>query len=212
MVRKSKNADEEQLDAQTMERVISLLEPSEEGKKPITKKEACELLRIAYNTTRLAKLLEGYKAKKLRESERRKALRGKPATPADISFSIKEYLQGSPVSDIANSLYRSTGFVEGILEQYNVPRRGRSYNYDAPELIPEGAMSDKFEKGEVVYSMRYDSPAVIDKFFDSSDSEKYPKGRIYRIWLTSEKWQQYAYQPVWELASLKHLKELGVTL
>lgn len=205
-----KKSDEEQLDAQTLERVIALLEPAEGS--PITKKAACEILKIAYNTTRLAKLIDEFKAKKKRTEERRKALRGKPATAEDIRFIAKEYLLGTAISDIAEQLYRSTAFVEGILDTYAVPRRGRSYNYDTPELIPETAMSDKFEKGEVVYSVRYDSPAIIDKFFDSADTVKYPKGRVYRIWLTSEKWQQYAYQPVWELASLKHLKELGVIL
>jgi hypothetical protein len=211
MARKNKNSDDEQLDAQNLERVIALLEPSEEGKKPITKKEACEILKISYNTTRLGKLIEDYKAKKQREYDRRKALRGKPATPADISYTIKEYLTGSPVKDIADSLYRGIAFVEGILDKYNVPRRARSYSYDKPELIPEGAMSSKFEIGEVVYSVRYDSIAIIDAFHDSADTSRYPSGRVYRLWLPSEKWQQFAYQPSWELASLSHLKELGVS-
>ncbi len=211
MVRKSKNTDEETLDAATIERVISLLEP-EEGIKPITKKEACEILKIAYNTTRLGKLIEEYKSKKARNEQRRKALRGKPATIDEIKYSIVEYLAGKPVKEIADTLYRGTSFVESILDSNAVPRRGRSFNYDKPELVPEAAMSDRFTPGEIVYSMRYDSTARIESFFDSADSEKYPKGRIYRIWLLSEKWQQCAYQPVWELASLKHLKELGVIL
>lgn len=211
MVRKSKNSEEENLSSDALEFVIQKLE-SKDPASTWTKKACCEYLKIAYNTTRLNKLLEEYKEKKRRTEERRKALRGKPATSEDIKFIAKEYLLGAPVSDIAQQLYRSTNFVENVLEECAVPRRGRSYNYDAPELIPENAMADKFEKGEVVYSMRYDSPAIIDKFFDSADSEKYPKGRIYRVWLTSEKWQQYAYQPVWELASLKHLRELGVVL
>lgn len=211
MARKAKNTDEELLDAATIERVISLLEPAD-GSKPVTKKEACEILKIAYNTTRLGKLIEDYKAKKERTEARRKALRGKPATPDEIKYAISEYLTGASVKEIGDSLYRGTAFVESILDAHAVPRRARSQNYERPELVPEDAMADRFAPGEIVYSMRYDSIARIESFFDSADSSRYPKGRIYRIWLLSEKWQQCAYQPVWELASLKHLKELGVTL
>lgn len=211
MARKAKNTDEELLDSSTIERVISLLEPSD-GTKAITKKEACEILKIAYNTTRLAKLLTEHKEKKERTKQRREALRGKPATKQETISVITEYLQGISVKEIADSLYRGTTFVESILDNNSVPRRARSQNYAAPELVPDDAMADKFSPGEIVYSMRYDSTAKIEAFFDSADSEKYPKGRIYRIWLLGEKWQQCAYQPVWELASLKHLKELGVSL
>lgn len=211
MARKSRNTDEELLDAATIERVISLLEPAD-GAKPITKKESCEILKIAYNTTRLGKLIEDYKAKKERTEARRKALRGKPATHDEIKYAISEYLTGASVKEIGDSLYRGTAFIESILDAHAVPRRARSQNYERPELVPEDAMVDRFAPGEIVYSMRYDSTARIESFFDSSDTSKYPKGRIYRIWLLSEKWQQCAYQPVWELASLKHLKELGVTL
>jgi hypothetical protein len=38
----------------------------------------------------------------------------------------------------------------------------------------------------------------------------HPEERVYRLWLLSEKWMCYAYQPASELASLKHLTELGV--
>jgi hypothetical protein len=33
---------------------------------------------------------------------------------------------------------------------------------------------------------------------------------VYRLWLLGERWQQYCYQPASELASLKHLTEMGV--
>lgn len=211
MARKLRNNDEELLDAATLERVISLLNP-QDGTKPISKKEACEILKIAYNTTRLNKIIEEYKEKKERTRQRREALRGKPATQQEIVSVITDYLQGVSVKEIADGLYRGTTFVESILDSNAVPRRARSQNYDNPELVPEDAMCDRFSTGEIVYSMRYDSTARIESFFDSADSTKYPKGRIYRIWLLSEKWQQCAYQPVWELASLKHLQEIGVRL
>lgn len=203
--RRSKNADEEKLDASNLERVISLLEP-ENGAKPITKKEACSLLNITYNTTRLAKLIEVHKDKKAREAAQRASKRGKPATQDEIVFSIKSYLEGEPVDAISNSLYRSAGFVNKILEDYGVPIRARSQDYFNPELIPEKAVRDRFVPGSIVYSARYDSTAKIEKELD----QKYQDEYCYRIWLLSDKWQQYALQPASELASLEHLEQLGI--
>ncbi|CAB4134308.1 hypothetical protein UFOVP273_41 [uncultured Caudovirales phage] len=203
--RRSKNADEEKLDSATLERVISLLEPTTDA-KPITKKEACSILNITYNTTRLAKLIEVYKEKKAREAAQRASKRGKPATQDEIVYAIKSYLEGEPVDTISNSLYRSAGFVNKILEDFGVPIRARSQNYFEPEMIPDAAVRDRFTPGQIVYSARYDSTARIEKELDT----KYQGEYCYRIWLLSEKWQQYALQPASELASLEHLEKLGI--
>ena len=47
----------ENLSEANISKVISLLE----GEKPITKKEACGILNIAYNTTRLNKIITEHK-------------------------------------------------------------------------------------------------------------------------------------------------------
>ena len=187
-------------------RVIAMLEPTE-GTKAATKKDCCQVLGIAYNTTRLATIIENYKAKKAEELERRSALRGKPATQDEINFVIQEYMEGNTVDSISKSLYRSSGFVATILEKYEVPKRASSTDYFRPELIPEGAMRDRFEVGEIVYSARYDSCARIDL---EQHDPRY--GWIYRIWLLSDKWLQSAWQESYELASLQHLRELGVKI
>ena len=62
-------------------------------------------------------------------------------------------------------------------------------------------MRDEFKVGVKVYSMRYDSLARIDGEF---------KKGVYRVFLLSEKQNQFAYQPAEELASLEHLEKLGV--
>jgi hypothetical protein len=195
---------EEKLDDANLERVIGLLEPAE-GVKPITKKLACELLNIAYNTTRLGTILTKYKDKKAHEKAKRAANRGKPASDEDVKYVIKEYINGEPVSKVADSLFRSPGFVLRILEEYNVPIRSAGHDYFKPILIPEEAMRSAFTVGEVVYSARYDSTARIEGTFPGKD------GSIsYRIWLLREKWLQSAYQPAEELASLEHLTKLGI--
>lgn len=203
--RKRSEIEQERMTDANLLRVIQLLENPLEGVKAITKKDACSLLGMTYNTTRLGTILEEFKAKKARESERRAALRGKPATKDEIIYIIQEYLEGATIDAITKSTYRGTVFVKNILEHYSVPVRATAHDYFRPELIPEGAMRDRFKVGETVYSARYDSTATIE-------SEQFSElhGWVYRVWLLSDKWSQYAYQPASELASLQHLRDLGV--
>lgn len=186
-----------------LERVIAGLAAD----KPITKKDACAILGIAYNTTRLTTLIEKYVEKKNRDTERRAALRGKPATPDEITYIIQEYLEGSTVDAISKSTFRGPSFINGILERYDVPLRAKSQDYFRPELIPDGATRTRFSVGEVVYSARYDSIARIDT--EQNDPRH---GWIYRVWLLSDKWKQSANQEACELASLEHLRKLGVRI
>lgn len=196
---------EERLEPANLEKVIALLEPAEG--KPITKKLACEMLNISYNTARLATLIEKHQEKKVKEAERRSALKGTPATPAEISYIISSYLEGCTVDKLSEVTFRSTSFVKAILVKYSVPLRARAHDYFQPELIPEGAIRDRFVVGEKVYSARYDSMAQVEKEYHSEKN-----GWYYRIWLLAEKWQEYAHQPAEELASLQHLKDMGVVI
>lgn len=202
----TKNTDE-RLDEAHMERVIAALEP-ENGAKAITKKEACNILGIAYNTTRLASLIEKYKESKARDAKRRAELRGKPATSDEVNYIISSYLEGSTIDAISHSTFRSSSFIRRILEQYSVPLRATSYDYFNPGGVPTEAARTRFEIGEVVYSARYDSLARID----SEQVDKRYLGYIYRIYLLAEKWQQSAYTEAYELASLEHLRKIGIKL
>ena len=201
MATRKTRAEIERLDDASMEKVIAALEQE----KPITKKAACEMLAIAYNTTRLGTLIEKYKEAKARDSARRAKLRGTPATAEEITYVIQEYLEGSTIDALTKSTFRPANFIKHILEKYSVPIRATSHDYFKPELIPEGAMRDRFPIDEKVYSARYDSMAVIEAE-QPHKSEEW----VYRIWLLSERWLEYAYQPANELASLEHLRTLGV--
>jgi hypothetical protein len=205
MATRRKSASEEELmTSANISKVIRLLEP-EDGVKPITKKDACQILGMAYNTTRLGTIIDEFKKKQYRDAERRAEKRGKPVTDDERVYIISEYLAGETVDSISKSTYRSPTFIKSVLEANAVPIRVPGSSYFKPELIPEGAMRDKFKLGEVVYSARYDSTARIDA---EQFSEKH--GWVYRVWLLAEKWQQNAYQEATELASLEHLRELGV--
>jgi len=205
--RKRPALEEELMTDVNIAKVIRLLEPVEEGKKPITKKDACAILGMAYNTTRLGTIIEEYKQKQTRISERKSQLRGKPATQEEKVYIISEYLNGETVDAISKMTYRSSRFIKDILEGNSVPIRVPGSSYFDPQLIPDGAVRDRFKIGEVVYSSRYDSTARIDS---EQKSDKY--GFVYRIWLLAEKWQQNAYQEASELASLEHLREMGVRI
>lgn len=205
--RKSALEEERMTDA-NIAKVISMLEPPEGSEhKPWTKKECCQFLGMAYNTTRLGTILEKFKEKKARDAKRRAELRGKPPSNDEVVFIIGQYLEGSTVDSISKATYRSAVFVKNILAKHSVPIRASGNNYFTPELIPDAAVRDHFEIGEVVYSARYDSTARVDV-----ESSHPHHGRIYRIWLLSDKWKQCAWQPAEELASLQHLRELGVKI
>jgi len=203
--RKRSELEEELMTDANIARVIKLLEPAEEDVKPITKKDACQILGMAYNTTRLGTIIEQFKQRQKRTAERKAQLRGKPVTPDEVQFIISEYLEGEPIDSISKSTYRSAAIIKRVLEENHVPIRVPGHSYFKPELVPEGAMRDRFRVGEVVYSARYDSTARIEA------EQKHPQyGWIYRVWLLSERWLQAAYQPACELASLEHLREIGV--
>jgi hypothetical protein len=200
MATRTKN-EGERLEEAYFERVIAGFEATPK----MTKKDACQILGIAYNTTRLDSLIQKYKEKKERDASRRVALRGKPATQDEISYVIQEYLEGSTLDAISKSIYRGPTFIKAILDKYDVPVRQNSHDYFRPELIPDGATRTRFAVGEIVYSARYDSTARIDaEQFDA----RY--GWIYRIWLLAEKWKQSAYTEAYELASLEHIRNMGI--
>lgn len=198
--KKTKNGDSEKLDFNNVERVSKLLS----AEKPITKKTACEILNIAYNTTRLDKILEKHRESVERDKKLRSQKRGTPATKDEICYVVKEYLAGESVEKIADSLHRPSTFVVQILDRCGVPRRQRAHDYFKPNLIPEECVRTEFKIGDWVYSARYDSLCTIEA------EVKHKEEKAYRIWLLSDRWQQYACQPASELASLEHLQEYGI--
>ncbi len=208
MARKRKTElEEERMTDSNLSRVIRLLEPTEEGKKPITKKDACQMLGMAYNTTRLATILEQFKERQRRTAEQRAKLRGKAVTKDEKIFIIQEYLSGATVDSITKSTYRGITTVKQVLDEYSVPLRVPGQTYFNPQLIPDGAVRDKFMVDEVVWSSRYGSLAKI--YAEKLDPKH---GYIYHLWLMDDKWRQYCWQPAYELGSLQSIRELGVQI
>jgi len=218
MAKRVKTKEHEKLDDTNVQNVIDLLESD----NPITKKAACEILNISYNTTRLNNIIESYKETQERIQKLKAKNRGKPASTQEIVRAIEEYLEGDAITEIAKGMYRSSAFVKSILNNYNVPIRSSSTDYFKPELIPDEATSESFEAGELVWSSRYNTTAEIighkakdpkfSKFDNNGIIQDHPiHGKCYRIWLFGNN-AQYAIQPWYELGKLEHLKKLGVKL
>jgi hypothetical protein len=237
MKRAVKKKEHENLSKENIKRVLSFLTPRD-GSKPITKKEACEMLNISYNTTRLDKILEEFQEREEYVAKRKASNRGRPATNAEIADAVTSYLQGSSISVISKSLYRSPAFVKSILDKVGVPERPANkeekLGYD---YIPEECTSETFKKGEIVWSARYHSVARVEEELSSqhqssskglgnTDYEKKYGAKCYAVYImkamdidTSESLFPRvesggfnAYALAYDLGKLEHLQQYGVDL
>ena len=135
MVTRVKKKSYENLSKANIEKVIALLNPNTSAPasgststdsstlKPITKKEACDILNIAYNTSRLSKIIEDYDEQKAYVKKRKAGLRGRPASDAEIAEACTSFLGGHTISDISKRLFRAPAFIRSLLERVGVPAR-----------------------------------------------------------------------------------------
>ena len=142
-----KKKDYERLDDATVGRVVLLLESGELK----TKKAACEFLNISYNTKRLGNIIDEYNDKIAFTKKRRAANRGQPFSNIEIQEMVADYLNGVSITGISESLYRSTGVIKKKLKELHLPERTRAPTYFNPDMIPEEAVSESFDIGEIVW-------------------------------------------------------------
>src|SRR5210317_1786101 len=133
----------ENLTQANITKVIELLNPTD-GSKPITKKEACGILNIAYNTTRLGNIISEHNETMEFRAKRKAQNKGKAATPQEIKTTVGMYLEGSNISDIAKALYRSPAFVKGIIERIGVPQKLSMTDYEGRRnaMLPEQCVAE----------------------------------------------------------------------
>ncbi len=79
-----KKKEYEKLTPSNIQHVIELLSKE----RPITKKEACEILNISYNTTRLNKIIEEQNDSVAYNEKRRGMKKGNKAQPHEIREAI----------------------------------------------------------------------------------------------------------------------------
>jgi hypothetical protein len=196
------NRDHENLTKTNMQKVITLLAED----KPITKKAACEILNISYNTTRLGKLVTEFKEKEIASKARRAKLRGTPLTDVELGLIAGSYLNGEALSSISDYIYRPTSLIKGAIKDLGIPERNADHSYFNPPLLELDSVKEEYEKDDLVFSARYGTPALIDARFDSVD------GPVYVIYLLGKE-QCSATQPYWELSDLSRVQnELKINI
>lgn len=213
-----KKKEHEKLDNANIRYVIGLLEKD----SPITKKEACSILNISYNTSRLNKIIENFKEKEEYAKKRKAELKGRKATDQEISQIVQEYLTGENVTNIASSLYRSPGFVKNVVLKVGIPIKPVGDDKYKTSLLPEQCISESFEPGEVVWSASYNSPAEVICEISGNYESKYDS-KAYRIYVfesigdISESYFPglnrggfYAASAAYDLGSLKHLEKYKI--
>ena len=227
MVRRVKKKDHENLSDTNIQRVIEALS----GKSPISKKEACGMLNIAYNTTRLQRIIDDYHDKIEYRTLRKKQNRGKAATDAEIREAVERYLSGDSIAEIAKGLYRSSGFVKAIIQRVGVPQK----TDQEIDYLPEECVAEEFAEGELVWSAKYSAPAIVEHelsidyqaeragFQDTNYEKKY-SSKCYGIYVIQkvrdelDVWNNVgtggfnSYQLAYDLGKLEHLKQYGVDL
>lgn len=154
-----KSKSYEKLDDANIQRVIDFLE----AETPITKKEACEMLNIKYNTTRLQRIIDEFNDTKLYRDTRKAQNKGKMATKDEIKTVVQEYLEGTNISTIARGIYRSPSFVKNIVERVGIPQKLAETDYAGHKmaLLPDQCVSEEFEVGERVWFPRKNRFAEI---------------------------------------------------
>ena len=107
MPKRVKKKSHEKLTDTNIQHVMELLK----GENPITKKEACSILNISYNTTRLTNIIDEHLTQLDYKNKRKAENKGKPARQDEIVRVIEDYLDGDSIIEIATPLYRSSSFV-----------------------------------------------------------------------------------------------------
>lgn len=216
-----KKKEHEKLSDSNVARVISMLEQD----KPITKKQACEVLNISYNTTRLNNIIEGYKAKKENFEKQKNIRKGKPASKEEIADIVKMYLNGENISEIANALFRSSSFVKGVLDRIGVPQKIVEKDRYITAMLPDQCVAEEFAVGQKVWSATHHCPCEVIKEIEPTDFylDKYGC-RLYKVWVIEHLDEPidgfpritqggfFACALACDLGSLEHLKEYGVKL
>lgn len=187
----------ENLDDKTIRKVIKQLDKD----VPITKVEACKLLNISYNTTRLNNILSSYTEKRKNRSRLMSRNRGLAWTAQDSKYLIIEYLTGRALADLKEILYRSTLALKLRLKELKIPLHDYSTTYMKPSLLDEGHIVEDIENGSIVWSARYNCVCeIVDKRGSNN----------YLLWLLGSH-RQFAFQPWYELGYMPAMKEYNIT-
>ena len=225
-MRQTRKREHEKLDEANLNRVIELLE----GEQPVTKKVACEMLNISYNTTRLGSIIAEHKDIMEYRATRKAQNRGKKATDLEKRDAIERYLDGQTVSEIAKGMFRSTTFVRNLIDNIGVPQKlpksAISVDAHRTPMLPETGVAEEFEIDERVWAAKYNTIAIVKKHVISHgvNYESKYHSKMYQIFVITMTdfdtkyfgWQKnggfWSHALAYDLGSLRHLKEYGIDI
>ena len=218
-----KKKEHENLTPANIRRVAALLD----DEKPISKKDACELLNISYNTKRLERIIEEQQAKDEAQKRRRQEKRGKPVSESEKLDIATMFLDGDTLADIAERVARPSVVVKRTLEAIGVPEIPKGEDKLKPGFLPDQCVREgyKFEEGETAWSAIHHCPVEVDKCMDGKYVDRYG-AFCYRVWVKrpvehrpdrtyyamSDSGGFTAYVAGYELGDLQHLTKLGVKI
>jgi hypothetical protein len=195
----------ENLDDASIARVIGLLE----GEQPITKKAACEILNIAYNTTRLGTIIAGYQEKLDRRKKNFEKNKGIPLTDSDVSYIVRGILMGEAVSELSEMLFRPVSQINKVILDLGLPKKVRGEQLAKCQLLPDECVITEASVGQIVWSARYHAAAEIIKPAGRSKDNLSDLYSVYVFEPTENKRRGgfYAYQRIEDLGKLDHLSK-----
>lgn len=172
-----------------------------------TKKFVCEHLGIAYNTTRLTKIIEDFRLKEERAKELKEKAKTMELTP-DIRKDIaSSYINGEAQTAIAARYYISPQRVKTVLMEMNVPIRARAKNAAAKTEHIVQDLDVKFKVNDRVFYGAENAFAIITDVYDEEYAERLRQGR--QRWIELCPWKEGGkhpepvidvhYQVYWEL-------------
>lgn len=167
-----------------------------------TKKAACDVLGIAYNTKRLDKLLDEHVKKQEVDKKVRAKKRKQAVTDIEVAEWVTSYLNGASLSQLSDTYFRSIQVIKYHLEKHGAMLRQAKVDKLNPPMLPDLCVADEFEEGQYVWSSAYNCVAIVKSKFKNA----------YRIHVLGNGVQEFSYQPASELGCLKHLQKLGVRL
>ena len=206
MAKRIKQKKHENLTDANIKRVIQFLS----AESPITKKEACEILNIAYNTSRLSSIIENYNESVDRRKTMLKKKRGTPASDSEIANIVEQYLGGEGFTEISKRVYRSVGFVKAVIENVGVPNKPVGDEKYEVEYLPEECVSYEFNVGETAWSSRHHTSCEVRQ---QLEEERYGCP-VYKVWINEpSEFNQGGYNAfiaAYDLGKLSHLEKYGL--
>lgn len=172
-----------------------------------TKKACCEHLGIAYNTTRLAKIIEDFKARETREKELKEKAKTMELTPAIRKDIASSYINGEAQTAIAARYYISPQRVKSVLMEMNVPIRARAKNAAAKTEHIVQDLDVKFKVNDRAFYGAENAFAIITQVYDEEYADYLRQGK--QRWIELLPWKEGGkhpdplldvhYQVYWEL-------------